>query len=265
MEPSSENSPAADVQQPSAIQPLPADEELDTERMELLTRFLIGALAEGGDQLLSRLRQYRDKIAELEAEGPIEADLAEASRNDLVRYLAVGSAVRTQRGAVRAVHGGASFALRTARSVFGALDWATDNPLGRPLRWPVETMADRLREEINESVLVGHGELVEGRILARETTLDIIDDFVAYLSDSPELAELVSDQIGQQSLSMASSVAKTSRAITGAADNSVEGVIRRLLGLPARKEMGPSPFAGNPEAVYHPGVSPLKDDSTASE
>jgi len=265
MEASTENIPAAGDQRPAAIQPLLADEELDMERMELLTRLLIGAVAEGGDQLLSRLRQYRDKIAELEVEEAVEADLTEASRNDLVRYLVVGSTVRTQRGAVRAAHGGVSFALRTARSFFGALDWATDNPVGRPLRWPVETMADRLRDEINESVIVGHGELVEGRILARETTLDIIDDFIAYLSDSPELAELVSDQIGQQSLSMAGSVAETSRTVTVAADNSVEGVIRRVLGLPSRKEMKPSPFAGNPEIVYHPGVSPLEDESTASE
>jgi hypothetical protein len=265
MESSGENTSVANAQQPAAIQPLPASKELDMERMELLTRFLVGALAEGGVQLLARLREYQDKIAELKAEEPVEPDLAEASRSDLMRYLAVGSAVRTQRGAVRAVHGGASIALKTSRSVFGALNWVTNNPLGRPLRWPVESMVDRLREEINESVVVGHGELVEGRILARETTLDIIDDFVAYLSDNPELAELVSDQIGQQSLSMASSVAKTSRTITEAADNSVEGVIRRLLGLPARKEMASSPFSGNPDAVYHPGISPLKNDSTANE
>lgn len=265
MEPSGENVPAASDQQPAAVRPLPTDEEVRVEHLELLTRFLIGALAEGGDQLLSRLREYQDKMDELQIEGPLEADLDEASRNDLVRYLVVGSTVRTQRGAVRAIHGGASFALKTSRSVFGALNWATDNPLGRPFRRPVESVADRLRDEINESVIVGHEELSGGRILAREATLNIIDDFIAYLSESPELAELVSDQIGQQSLGMASAAAQTSRTITEVADNSIEGVVRRILGLPSRKEMKPSPFAGHPEAVYHPGVSPFKDESTASE
>lgn len=265
MEASTEHVPATGETQETAIQPRLTDKELDMERMELLTRFLIGALAEGGDQLLSRLREYPDKMAELQIADPREADLDEASRNDLVRYLVVGSAVRTQRGAVRAVHGGASFALKTSRSVFGALNWATDNPLGRPFRRPVESVADRLRAEINESVIVGHEELSGGRILARETTLNIIDDFIAYLSESPELAELVSDQIGQQSLGMASAAAQTSRTITEVADNSIEGVVRRILGLPSRKEMKPSPFAGHPEAVYHPGVSPLEDESIASE
>jgi len=265
METSTEHVPAAGEPQSTAIQPRLAEEESEMERLELLTRFLIGALAEGGDQLLFRLREHRDKIAELEDDESVEAKLEEASRNDLVRYLMVGSAVRAQRGAVRAVHGGASRTLRTARSVFGALDWATDNPLGRPLRWPVERLVHRLREEINESVIVGHGELVEGRILASETALDIIDDFISYLSESPELAELVSDQIGQQSLSLASSVAQTSRTVTGAADNSIEGVVRRILGLPSRKELKPSPFAGNPDAVYHASVSAIKDESTASE
>ena len=265
MDPSRENTPVASDQQPATIQPLPTDQEIRMASMELLTRFLIGALAEGGAQLFSRLREYQDTLAEQEAIQPIEGNLDEASRDDLIRYLAVGSAVRAQRGAARALYGGASLTARTTRSIFGVLDRVTDNPLGRPLRRPVESLADRLRDEINESVVVGHEELNEGRLLAREATLDIIDDFIAYLSESPELAQLVSDQIGQQSLGMASAAAETSRTITKAADNSIEGVVRRILGLPSRQELEPSPFAGRPEVVYHPGVSSSIEESIPNE
>lgn len=253
-----------------AVEPIQRFEplgELDTEEMELFTRLLIGLSAEGGEMLIERLRVYQSRIDKLAAADSHESGLDDASRTELIRYLAVGSLVRTQRGSVRLAHDTAVRATNSTRSVFGLLDRATDNFLGRPFRRPVESLADRLRTEIGESVVVGHKEMSEGRILARDTTLDIIDDFIAYLSDSPELADLVSDQIGQQSLGVAGAVAEGGRSATLAADNTIEGVIRRIFRRPAREELPKSPFAGKPESVYHPGATsslPSSSNPTSS-
>jgi len=239
--------------------------ELDTEEMELFTRLLIGLSAEGGEMLMDRLRTYQLRIDELAATDPYEPNLDDASRAELIRYLAVGSLVRTQRGSVRLAHDTAVRATNSTRSVFGLLDRMTDNFLGRPFRRPVESLADRLRTEIGESVVVGHKEMSEGRVLARETTLDIIDDFIAYLSESPELAELVSDQIGQQSLGVAGAVAEGGRSVTLVADNTIENVIRRIFRRPSREELPKSPFAGKPEAVYQPGATSSLPASSKAE
>ena len=78
--------------------------ELDTEEMELFTRLLIGLSVEGGDMLMDRLRAYQSRIDELAATDPHESDLDDASRTELIRYLTVGSLVRTQRSSVRLAH-----------------------------------------------------------------------------------------------------------------------------------------------------------------
>ena len=228
--------------------------ELNMEDIELFTRLLIGISAEGSEMLLDRLRNYEAHIAQLLAEDPHEPDLDDASRVELIRYLAVGTMVRTQRGSIRVAHDTAALAINTSRSAFGLLDRATDNFVGRPLRRPAEALASRLHTEIGDNVVLGHKELSEGRVLARETTVDFIDDFIAYLSGSPELADLVSDQMTAQSLGVAGAVAEGGRSVTLEADNAVEGLIRRIFRRPARADLPKSPFAGKPEAVYHPGV-----------
>lgn len=239
--------------------------ELNMEAVELFTRLLIGLSAEGAEMLLTRLRAYQPEIGQIVTKAPLEPELDDASRVELIRYLAVGTAVRAQRGSLRMAHDTAAVATSATRSIFDLLDRATDNIVTRPFRRPFEALAGRLNDEIGASVVVGHKELSEGRVLARETTIDFIDDFIAYLSSSPELAELVSDQIGQQSLSVAGAVTEGGRTVTLEADNALEGLIRRLLKRPARKDLPRSPFAGKPDAVYHPGpVSTMGTDSTPS-
>lgn len=229
--------------------------ELNMEDMELFTRLLIGLAAEGSEMLLDRLHKYDENIAQAMKDDPREPSLDDASRTELIRYLAVGTLLRTQRGSVRVAHDTAALAVNTTRSVFGFVDRATDNFVGRPFRRPAEALASRLNAEIGDNVVLGHKELSEGRVLARETTVDFIDDFIDYISESPELAELISDQISQQSLGVAGAVAEGGRSLTLGADNTVEGVIRRIFKRPPRDDLPKSPFAGKPNSVYHPGVA----------
>ena len=222
---------------------------LDMERIELITRVAIGALSEGGNYLFDHLRRYQAEIDQLAASDP-NANLDAATRDQLVRYLAVGAAVRAQRGALQTANRGIGFSAGAIRKTFSMMDRLTDNPLGRPLRWPAERLAQRLANEINESVVVGHKEVVDGSVLVREASLDMMDEFIAYISESPELADLVSEQIGQQSLGMASAVAETGRDITGHADLTIEDKLRGWLGMRKRSEMPRSPFVGKPDSIH---------------
>jgi hypothetical protein len=219
------------------------------ERIELITRVAIGALNEGGNYLFDHLRRYQAEIDQLAAADP-NANLDAATREQLVRYLAVGATVRAQRGALQTANRGIGFSAGAVRKTFSIMDRLTDNPLGRPLRWPAERLAQRLANEINESVIVGHKEVVDGSVLVREASLDMMDEFIAYISESPELADLVSEQIGQQSLGMASAVAETGRDITGHADSTIEDTLRGWLGMRKRSEMPRSPFVGKPGSIH---------------
>ncbi len=252
------------VKQETPAQRLEAPGELDLERVKLITRLLLGAANEGGEYLLDHLRQYQT-IAEELAKEDKRANLDEASRNELVRYLLVGSAVRTQRRALELTSDGLNYSFGLMRKTTSVLDRLTDNPLGRPFRWPAERLAARLNQEINESVVVGHQEVLEGSILVRESALDIIDEFITYISESPELAELVRDQISQQSVGMATAMAETSREITGRADETIEDKIRGWLGLPPRSELPRSPFAGKPNSIEHPGLQNARPKSSAAD
>jgi hypothetical protein len=245
-------------------QRLEAPGELDLERVKLITRLLIGVANEGGEYLLDHLRHYQTIAEELVQEDK-RSNLDEASRNELVRYLLVGSAVRTQRRALELTSDGLNYSFGLMRKTTSILDSLTDNPLGRPFRWPAERLAARLNHEINESVVVGHKEVLEGSILVRESSLDIIDEFIAYISESPELADLVREQISQQSLGMASAMTETSREITGKADETVEDKLRGWLGLPPRSELPKSPFAGKPTSIHHPGLGRTKPKSSAAD
>jgi hypothetical protein len=228
--------------------------DLNMETMQLLTRLVIGAVSEGSGYLLDHIRNQESKLEQLTVEGKC-AHLDEATRSELVLYLAVGTAVRTQRQTIRLTKSGFGLSMRTLSRTVSVLAAATDNPLARPLRKPVQRAAERLGREINRSVIVGHREVLEGSTLTRATALEIIDELIAYISESPALAQLVSDQIGHQSIGMATALTETSRAITGKADRTIEETLRSWIGLPSRSQLPPSPFAGKPESIVHPGLT----------
>jgi hypothetical protein len=61
---------------------------------------------------------------------------------------------------------------------------------------------------------------------------------------------LVRDQIAQQSGTVASAAVTTGRTATVAADNVMEGLIRRLFRRTPRTELPASPLAGKPQTMY---------------
>ena len=96
----------------------------------------------------------------------------------------------------------------------------------------------------------GRAEEQNGRLLAGMTVQEVIDEFINYISDNEELAELVRDQIGQQSIGMAGVVVDNSRRLTSTADNLLEGIVRRILRMRSREELPGSPLVGQPQLMY---------------
>ena len=77
--------------------------------------------------------------------------------------------------------------------VWRVADRTTDNFLLRPVRRPFERLSDGLHKDA--AARIDEGRIVErrGRVLAEQTVNDIVSDFMDYLSENPDLVDLISD------------------------------------------------------------------------
>jgi hypothetical protein len=243
---------------PDANAPLP---ELDSETLQLLTRFLSGAAMFGLDELMTRLRYYQAQMpseATLSAEQP---PLAEASAADLARYFVLGTVAWGRRQAVKAVYAGLQRTVEGAGTLQQTADRLTANPLLDPIRQPVLDLAAQLQREAGLRIEEGRREEVISRWLAGQTITDIFEDSIDYISESPQLAQLVSEQIGAQGLGLAGTVVDGGRQISSSADGLLEGLIRRVLRRKPRRELPPSPLAGLPQTMYETPIAIGVDDN----
>jgi hypothetical protein len=233
-------------------QPGPAQVEpgVESENLQLLSRFLIGVALLGSDELMERLRFLQ---GELEA-GPdllaSDASLEQESELELLRYLSIGLLVRGREAVVSGVRRGRQLTLGGTKSLLSGVDRLTDNPLTRPFRRSVVARARDLGEKA--SVVIGEGRREEqkARLLADNTISEIIDEVLDFVSESPEVEQLIKDMIGQQSAGLAGVVTDNARSVTVAGDYLLEGVARRLLRRKGRQELPPSPLAGEPQDMY---------------
>lgn len=244
--------PIADAQQQVSA-------PLETESLELLSRFLTGALILGGGELSQRLRHFQ---REFEAESrPLlpAVDSDQETTGDLVRYLALGLFARGQKRVARGVRQGVYASLGVTRSILGGLDRLTDNELARPLRRPVEARLKALAQEADQVIDEGRLEEQNARYLASQTVGDVIDDLLDYLAENPEVADLIRRQIGAQGAGLAGVVAENTRSVTVAGDFALEGLVRRLLRRRMRRDLPLSPYMGKPQTMYAPRPEPQGD------
>lgn len=230
----------------------PAPQPAQGDAYELYTRLLLGLAVLGGDELLKRLRAFQ---AEYERQPEMQArfkSVDEETGADLLRYLLVGGLVRSQRAVTRTVRSGINFSFRSTAWALNTFYDLTDNFLLRPLQRPVDAVLVGSERAARSLVDEGRVEEQQGRALAGKTVQEVIDEFIAYISGNEELAELVRDQIGQQSIGLAGIVVDNSRRLTSTADSLLEGVVRRLLRLRSRGELPDSPLAGQPQLMYLP-------------
>jgi hypothetical protein len=254
----SEPANGADPAPSAALQPAPTvagaapPPELDSESLRLLQRFLAGAVLLGSDELLERLRRWQQEIDRTNgAATSIEAGSPPGQAEQL-RYFVLGSLSWGRRQAVQAANASLQFSVDTTTSLRGVLDAVTDNWLLRPLRRRVDDTANNLAREIALRIQEGQREDQLSRALAGKAIGEMVDDSIDYLSQEPALAELVREQLRQQSFGLAGTVASNGRAIGVVGDSVVESFARRLFRRPPRGQLPPSPLAGNEQTTYSP-------------
>lgn len=224
---------------------------LEFKRLQLLSRFLIGILTLGGQELMQHLRTLQQEIeAYPELLGEIAPD--DETAFDLFRYLSIGLFRRGQIRIARGVRRGFQLSMNTTGWALRQANRLTNNWLTRSLRRPLESHLQHLEQETDLIINEGRMEEQYARWLAGQTINDIIDQVMDALSENPKLAELISTQLGQQSASLASVVSDNVRQVSVVADNFSEGIIRRLLRRKPRRELPPSPLAGKPQTMYLP-------------
>ncbi len=231
--------------QPAPLSPPP----LEFERLQLLTRLLLGAAMSGGEWLMDVLRGVYQDTPE-QAAFEFAKPPAEETTTDLLRYLGIGLLVEGQKRAARLVRGGFYFSLGMTGWVLGKANRWTDNRLARPFRRPVEAQLRAAGQGVGRLIAVGRDEDRQARALTEATMTEVIDQVLDYVGDNPELAEFIQQMIGQQSVGMAGMVRDNARRVGVAGDGVVEGVVRRLLGRKPRRELPPSPLLGQRQDMY---------------
>ena len=252
--------PGADTYQPSAgedVEPLhgagptavsltpaaprpapatPADPEFDAYLA--VVKLLLGGTIEGTAELARRLERIE---AELRAEeGPLRPGEVKNSA-DVVRYMLVGLALSAADGARRQ-----AFKLAEASDLFWRMTGSAVEPLasnrltGRvvgPFDRAFNRLVARGQERVNGWVELGRANEPTARLVARQTYLEIVDDFIGQLSQNDQLAELVQEQ----SMGLATEMVEEVRERSLSADSLAESIVRRILKRPPRDLLPPPP------------------------
>ena len=228
---------------------------VQSEDLQLLSRFLIGAALLGSDELMARLRLVQGQLdadpdGHASGTGP-----KQESELELLRYLSIGLLGRGREAVVGGMRRSMRLTLGATKSALSGADRLSDNPLTRPLRRSIAAHVRDLGEKA--AVLIGEGRREEqkARLLANGTVSEIIDEVLDFVSESPEVEQLVQDMIGQQSAGLAGVVTDNARSVTVAGDYLIEGLARRLLRRKGRLELPPSPLAGKPQEMYSADMS----------
>jgi hypothetical protein len=220
--------------------------------LQLVSRFVVGLLLFGGEELLIRLRAAGRRLeaaGELAVSGAIPAD---ETMTQMAGYLAVGLLVRGRRRLARTVKRGLRFYMNATGRVLGAAGRVTDNRLARPFRQPVERRMLGLLVEGQSAIDDGRREVVASRKLSDATLGDIMEEVIQLVADNPELAAAVQRIMVGQGTSLTGTVVDNAQQLSTSGDDLAEGIVRRLLRRKPRPDLPPSPLAGKPLTMYAP-------------
>jgi hypothetical protein len=214
----------------------------DPKGTQSVSRFVVGLLLLGSDELAQGLRGATQVGADPLAE--------EEASSDLLRHLALGLLARGQRRANRNLRAAYYASLGTASWTFNQLDRWTDNRLMRPLRRPVKARLRNWGEEAVQIIEEGKCEEQNSRTLAAEGVETIVENIFDQVAESEEVDRLIKELVGQKSVSFTASLVDNLRMLTATADGVIEGVLRRLLRRAPRRALPPSPVEGQPQTMY---------------
>lgn len=229
--------PQASSPPPAAAAPDPAD--FDAGRA--LVRLLVGTAILGADEIQRRLRAWEQAIAAAPppARRPDEVDQAE-----LVRYALIGLVFEAHDQARKGMNELFDGVVNAAGETMARLAPLLDSPLVRPLAQPLldqmDAWVERSAERTAQLARLGLREEQRSRLLAERVYAEAVDDFIHYLSENPELVELIQSK----GITLATMAQNRFRQTTVDLDATVESVFRRLLGRKPRRDLPPSPLSG---------------------
>ena len=195
----------------------------DQETVQTLLRLLVGGALEGSDELLRRLHERQQAIEQHPVNSApriISQDEADIER---LRYALIGLLFETpgaiNRGLARVVEN----TERAGNTVSRIAGPVTRSWLFQPVRRRYQRLVARREATFNRLVELGRLEAQRGRVLARGTVTETVDEVLEYLADSPEIRDLVQ----QQGVSLTTEVVDELRRRVAAADRLLDSVLRR--------------------------------------
>jgi len=228
-----------------------------------LTRLMIGGAEVGLEELLRLLQVWEAETARLKAEGASPAgsglDEARETRLDRLRYAITGWLLEKEaslvHGAYRAVGPGWRPG-RLLRAATRPLNWSLDLLLGSrlaaPFRRRFESLAALGEREAQRWIALGREEEAHNRLLAKVAFDKAVDEYIEYLTQNPEVQELVQ----KQSSGLANEVIEEVRERTVSADTFLEGLARSLLRRFPRRELPAPP----PEVIARAASSRSREE-----
>lgn len=228
--------PSVVAQAAPVPQPTPAAEQEDSRELQLLIRFVVGALILAGEELAARARRWEASAPAQGRVAPGGAALDEASYLELARYWTLGALAYARRSGVGALRAALRGPEGMAPALFDLTDRATSLIFLRPLRAPMKRALRQAQNTSRDWINEGWREEQLSRWIAQNGAPEILDDIIAIISKNPELADLVRKQINQQSMSVAASVVESGRKLSSVGDDAAETFVRRLLRLGPRAE-----------------------------
>jgi hypothetical protein len=211
--------------------------EEDSRDLQLLTRFVAGALILGAEELVNRARRWEQQAPPEGQAAPGGAPLDQASYLELARYWTLGALAYGRRTGVSALRAALRGPNGMAPSLLTMTDRATSIIFLRPLRGPMKNAIRVAQNTSRDWIADGWREEQLSRWIAQNGVPEILDEVIALISRNPELAELVRNQLSQQTASVASSVIDSGRKLSAVGDDVAENFARRLLRRGLRVEI----------------------------
>jgi hypothetical protein len=209
------------------------------------TRLLVGLALIGGDELLKRVQTLEHTIS---TTPPDPAEIEERIRTsptgqhipDDVRHALIGMAFDVQ-DQIRVT---TPRLLSMSDEVLSSVTRPVENllnhlpivgALNKSIGQQVDVLQRRGEKRLQRWITIGQREEARSRVLADMTANRIVDDFIDYLADKPEVQDLITGQ----TTGLAGEVLNEVRERTVSGDSFLEGIVRALLRKAPRAELAP--------------------------
>jgi hypothetical protein len=197
------------------------------EDVQSLSRLVIGGAEISAIELMRRLRLWELQVAEVLHSGEVipPGSPAADSPNEQARFALIGLVFELQERARQRL----GLFSRLRRLAFGLLDASLrplfNSRLAAPARQRIDHLAARGQQEVSRWVERGRLEEERSRILATLAFDETVDAFLEYLTQNPEVRDLVQSQ----STGLANEVLEEARERAVSADHFLESLARSLL------------------------------------